>query len=260
MEEVVSESFKCVNCQQITSTPFVLPCRHVVCERHTETAHESIVCSACGATHLSNNEYMAIKTLEQMTKAKAALVDFSSCRQRTLELLDSLTTLFDQKERVVENLEVVIHEKIRELKNNVLLKREQVKLLVDQRCEEIVTNLEVFQEQCLQNLNQDEFKSSADKFKQDNRIDQQKYNEWKRELNEPEFGDKTRCKHIQTECERIRSHHGELLDNFFNQIFISKYENVSECFSNCFDNINAILNVSFDDVVVAGFSNSSNLV
>lgn len=53
---------------------------------------------------------------------------------------------------MLNNLENFIVKKIGELKNNVLLKREELKHLVDERTDEIVKELDVFERKCVNHL------------------------------------------------------------------------------------------------------------
>lgn len=234
MDQVI-DSLKCVNCKQILSNPVLLPCEHLICKSHTETAEKQIVCLDCGEAH-SNNGFLKVKAVEKMIKARLYAFDFGANHKLALYAWNNLNEALNENEAMLMNLENFIDEKIGEFKNKLLLKREELKLLVDQRTEEIINEMEAFQSHCIDNLRNEKFKSSQATFEKENRDLKRKCDEFSRQLNELKV-DEDRWKNIINECDSSLSEIKKKLDPFVDQIFDSKLD----CYkkkSNYFDEIN----------------------
>lgn len=221
MEKIIS-SLKCVNCKQVLSTPVVLPCSHLICKSHTETTDQLITCLECGATH-TTKEYMHVKAVEDMINAQLASFDFGQNHSAALKSLKKLTKMLEKNESISRDFQSFLVETIAELKNKVYVEREEIKLLVDQRTDEIITSIEEFQRRCLTNLNSMSLVLKLGEFEKESGTAKVKCHEWSNELNQLRI-DEEKWKKIHQECEMSAKNLREKLDEIVNDAFLGELD------------------------------------
>lgn len=245
MDQIL-KALKCVNCKQTLKKPVVLPCSHMICKSHTETGNKQVICLDCGATH-SNNEIVFVKAVEDMINAKLASFEFGASHAAARKSLDEFNNLLDKNELTLKSFPDLISEKISELKNEVLLKREQIKLIVDQRADQIIENLEQYKNRCAENLNQISFKANLIQVEKTNKTAKIQCKEWSNQLNELKY-DEENWKKIINECQSNSKEIQQKMDGLIDKIFLKELDSYKE---KCefFDKINCLsilkLNVRF---------------
>ena len=130
MDQVLN-ALKCVNCRDILSTPVILPCGHTICKYHTEVDDEQIICGECGSRHL-NKGFIVVQAVSKMIEVQLNNFDFGEQHKDASKSCDDLKTHLDKNDTMLNDLEYFIHESIEELKNRVMLRREQLKFQIDE--------------------------------------------------------------------------------------------------------------------------------
>ena len=84
---------------------------------------------------------------------------------------------------ILNDPNVYPYEKITDLKNDVQLKAEELKLRIDEEKSKLLDRLEKNQEQCKEYLSTKEFKEESKKFESEMKIAQSKLDSWNASLN-----------------------------------------------------------------------------
>lgn len=138
---------------------------------------------------------------------------------------------------MLADLEYFVAEKMRDLKNKVFLKREELKLEIDKRCEEIVVDIEAYQKKCAENLKSDELKSNRAEFERLNNECKARRDEWSKQLDELRVEEK-QLKEVQNECDSNVGVLREKLDSFLDELFMGQLDCYTQK-SEFFDEINS---------------------
>ena len=151
------DRLKCVYCRLVVISPVLLPCGSNMCKHHIlQTFPEGFIkCGKCERYHeitkLYNEEHARIiadkipenKLEEKKKEAKQVRDDFESFIKRVeLVLADPLFETYEE---------------IQEMKNEVFLKREELKLKIDQETDKLIDKLDDCFEKLKKNLNDEDF-------------------------------------------------------------------------------------------------------
>ena len=88
------------------------------------------------------------------------------------------------------------------LKNNVEIKREELKLEIDKKSDEMIKKLEKFQEECLQNIELSKIQEKIKKIEDEIAKNQEELDAWSKELNLL-FNDETKWEHIKKKADLL---------------------------------------------------------
>lgn len=236
----ILNALKCVNCRETLSMPVLLPCGHMICQRHTQVSETQIVCSECGVHH-ANKEFTVARALLQMIQAKLPSVDFGRQHTQTSKSCDKLKNSIDKNDMIFRELDFHIHEKISFLKNRIMLKSEEYKVQIGEISRELVGDLEEYEKECLYSLTgnangqtETNLVSLMEESMKQNEMVKKKWNEWSRVLNELKV-DEEKWRKIQEESDQTLFEMSEQLKKFERELFINKLnanENIVEFFEN----------------------------
>ena len=199
--DILLNSLKCVNCRKTLSSPILLPCSHMICQSHTQISDDHLLCSECGIRH-PNKGFVVVQAVADMIAAQIANINFGKQHDESLDKCNELKKVLDENESLLNNLENFIDESVDELKNNILLKSEQLKQKIDQITDEIINVFEEYKSDCKNNLNNKNFKEQINDFKQQHLSSKSKCDEWLADLNQLKF-DEENWKKIKVECDLI---------------------------------------------------------
>lgn len=218
--EKISSALKCVNCKQILSGPVFLPCGHMICQKHTQIGDDKIVCLECGLEH-PNREFVIAKAVSDIIEAKLATLEFGPKHREATKSCDELKKQLEKNETILNDYDSHIFEKIGLLKNRVLLRSEELKKKIDEITQEIIDDLNVYQDECRMNVEKS-FLDAKSVFKKKNKEVKTKLIEWSSALNELKF-DQQKWKRIQNECERAIRELNQQLTSFEKELLLNKY-------------------------------------
>lgn len=209
----IQKNLSCVNCKQILSTPVLLPCSHLVCERHTGKHGSDVVCGECNSIHVNRGQFSVCQAVENMIKSQVTKIDFGPEHTDANQACSQLKEKLDETSEILHNLELHVHDSIHELKNRITLSSEKLKHKIDERMNKIVDDLDEYFEQCKHNLNSEKFIEVLKDFKSYHEFETSECTKWLDDLNR--FGRIDREKWIE-----IKQHSESALENLKNNFNI----------------------------------------
>lgn len=205
--ETVLNALKCKICREILSQPVLLPCGHSVCKSHTQIDQARIKCLKCNMDHPNGAAFVVSEDLSDMIQVQLDSFDFG------LEHKEARKACNDLREQIEKNdaflfmdFQNFSHEKIGELKNKVLLQREQLKLRIDENAQELIDELEEFEKLCCcdertRSNDANLFDSSRNRLRAENDAAKTCLHNWTHELNKLKL-DEAKWRHIKQECDK----------------------------------------------------------
>ena len=154
----ISKALKCAECREILRSPVILPCGLSVCKHHTE-AKSSFYCMSCADEHSSPRGFPSNKALEEMIAAEIQELDLGKEHKLALDLCAQLDTTIEKLASAYENPELYIHEKMSSLKNKVDLKRELLKLRIDEIADKMIEKVVKYEDECVTHSKSSSFKT-----------------------------------------------------------------------------------------------------
>lgn len=162
--EKLFKAVTCVTCQSILSSPVILPCGHSICKYHIPVDAALIRCGKCGLEH-------AIPAAPDSFPENEALAEIISTNLHKLKLgkaHEQAKTECDIFETSIEFFESVLadplhhmNEEIAEMRNQVLLKSEELKLKIDQETDKLLGEMSAYMESVKKHLESKEHKDKS---------------------------------------------------------------------------------------------------
>lgn len=147
----IKKAIRCIECENVLNTPIILPCNHSICKKHLNKRNigKKLICAKCGIDHeIPANGFPLNEALCEIIDAQISSIDFGSIHKEAAESLDRLT----REKKCVENLlsdpYSYVDYEIGQLKNQVHLKREQLKLKIDEEADKLLGKLDDYQTRC----------------------------------------------------------------------------------------------------------------
>ena len=177
---------KCVCCKEILESPVLLPCSCNICKKHVlNQTNGVIICEQCGIEHrIPTNSFHANKALQVIIETKIANLDFGRFHKEAKNSCESFENALKEIEVLLKDPFFYTHERITELKDNVQLKGEELKLRIDQEAKKLIDKLEEYERQCKEYLSSNEFKEESKKLESEMEIAQSNLDSWLENLNE----------------------------------------------------------------------------
>lgn len=185
MDKVLS-AIKCPNCHSFFESPVLLPCNHSVCKRHVLVGLNSQVkCGKCSRDHeIPKDGFVEIQALADIIDARVHSLDFWKIHDEAKVFSINLETLIAQISELLTDPDYYIHQEIDLLKNAILLKREELKLGVDNQTERLLREVELHLTKCREHLKVDECKNDIKEIEKMKSAAELKLNSWRVELDE----------------------------------------------------------------------------
>ena len=184
MEKILSV-VKCAICNQIMKSPKILPCFHTFCEMHfSEQTNDVIRCHKCGVEHqIPTNGFKTNYDTVKLIESGLASLNFGGVHKEAKISCEIFENALAEFEVILNDPNVYPYERITDLKNDVQLKAEELKLRIDEEKSKLLDRLEKNQEQCKEYLSTKEFKEESKKFESEMKIAQSKLDSWNASLN-----------------------------------------------------------------------------
>ena len=176
---------KCVNCCPILNSPVLLPCGHSICKHHAETTSDTMIkCGKCGRDHLIPSEgFINQESLAAIIETEFYSINLGEENEQAKTDYETLEMLINQVNSFLADPTYQTREKIDDIKNKIYLKREQVKLEIDQETDKLIDKLDQYVKKLLTQLDENEFKQTLSELDSINRAGNTKLNEFKKQLN-----------------------------------------------------------------------------
>lgn len=240
MDKILN-ALKCPTCSKTLSVPVLLPCGHMICQIHTQVSDEKILCPECEIYH-PNKVFTIAKAFESIIDSQLSSIDFGLKHKQSLNACNELKKQLDKNDWLLNDLNYHIYETIDEMKTKVFLKRECLKLRIDEISQKLVDYLEKYEERCKINLKEEENLESSElrkaikQFREDNENLKMNLNEWLNALNELKIDEEKWAK-IKKQSEGDLEEVCQKLKNFEKYLFMNEFEN-KKCQVEFFDKAN----------------------
>jgi len=152
----VKNLFDCEQCNQLLVVPVTLPCGYSVCKRHLDEKLESsskkikLDCELCEEKHfIPENGFAINKRIQNALNIKLNSLKlnpvYDECKQEINDAENNIQNI----ENLDKDPENYIFDYFEELKRQVDLRREQLKLQLDNSSDEIIQSIESAKENCI---------------------------------------------------------------------------------------------------------------
>lgn len=185
MDKILN-AIKCVNCQEILTTPVLLPCYHSICKSHVKVDNKNTVrCGKCGSEHSVpvNGEFPLNEALDVIIKANVARLDFGSLHREAKKSCETFENLLNEIEILLNDPFCLAHDHIGGLKNNIQIKGEELKLRIDQEMKKLFDRLDDYQKQCKSYVTCAEYQVESQKFNNQLKTARAELSNWIENLN-----------------------------------------------------------------------------
>jgi hypothetical protein len=180
--EIVNEIIKCPICKQILSSPVFLPCGESICKIHV-VDKKQLLCVVCEEDHTIPNEgLVANKAIEKLIQTKIDKCDFGPEYKNASYSCKKLEKILDEIDLMRRDPCFHIGEMIGELKSEIDLRREELKLTIDNEAEALIKQVSDYQEECKKNLKEKEFLVKANELDANTTEVRVKLKEWSNDL------------------------------------------------------------------------------
>lgn len=176
--ECLEESTRCKKCSKLLEKPILLPCGNAICEKHqleVDENNKAIYCSICDLDHEipANGGFSRILALEKLIEKNINSIELCDEFKSTNQRIKKFAEVFEKLEKLKTNPELIIHDKIGQIKANIDLRREELKSKIDKEALELIDDLDEFELDCKANIASVKANANID----------EKLNGWKGDLN-----------------------------------------------------------------------------
>ena len=182
----ILKAIKCAICHEIIESPVILPCTDNICKKHvSEQTNGVIRCEKCGdENQIPNNGFQPNILLQLIIESGIVNLDFGNVYKEAKKSCESFGDSLKEFEVLHKDPQFLTYEKISELKNKVQLKREELKLIIDQEAKKLIDKLEEYERQCKEYLSSNEFIEESKRLESEMEIAQSNLDSWLENLNE----------------------------------------------------------------------------
>ena len=219
--ELAFYPIRCKTCKKILNKPVILPCGHSICQLHVDEANSEIIkCVSCMESHvIPEKGFILNKDLETLIENRIDSLNLGEYYKYAYNQSLAFANFVERFETTKKQPEMRIHDFISDGKNQIDLKREELKNEIDKKCLSMIEELEEFEKECMANV--DSVKSRFD-----DKLDE-KLNEWKRKseqfANDLRSFDSSKWKKVKEEVDsHIKEIRSELYD-FDESLFLNRF-------------------------------------
>lgn len=139
------ENLTCQYCNEIYKHPITLPCGDNICKQHikelTSNSSSSFTCPLCSEEH-ANQSFKVNKLIQKLIESNMHKFEIEP---RFKKAYESLKTEIQKFEYILKDPENIIYEEISELKRQVDLDREKLKVQVDALANDLIQQLDSYE-------------------------------------------------------------------------------------------------------------------
>jgi DNA repair exonuclease SbcCD ATPase subunit len=142
----IKKELTCQYCNEIYKHPITLPCGDNICKRHikeltSNSSSNPFTCPLCNEEH-ANQSFKVNKLIQKLIESNMHKFEVDP---RFKKVYESLKTTIEQLESILKDPENIIYEEMSELKRQVDLDREKLKIQVDALANDIIQQLESYE-------------------------------------------------------------------------------------------------------------------
>lgn len=147
--ESIKKSIQCKYCLKTIEMPILLPCGDSICEKHV--TDKTIFC--CSIEHKEPpNGFPHNKALLSLLQSEIENLKFGELYDSTLKMCQDLNIIIESFLDAQDHSILLVDELVSSLKNEINLKREEMKMKIDQTAENLLLDLENFNHDCESNF------------------------------------------------------------------------------------------------------------
>ena len=222
----IKQAIKCSTCLQILQTPVFLPCSHSICKKHIDetNSRDKFRCAKCGLDHeIPANGFSLNEALCEIIEAQIGSIDLGSVHKDAVESVVNLNRMIEDVDHLINDPSQYIYEEISRLKNEVHMKNEELKLIIDEETDALLNKLNQYQEQSKSWLKSELY--SSEKMKLESKKDSYSANSatCKIKLNEVRF-DENKWKKISSVCNEAIKQLENSIQSFKEDILMKEFK------------------------------------
>lgn len=133
----------------------LLSCGETICEKHvTNGAMRDMLCANCGKTHDNKHteHFTKVKIIEKILKANLEKLHFGKCYDEAYGSCKHVETQINNIAVILNDTKCYVSDFISDLKNRIELKREELKLKIDNEANRLLRDLVDYENDCLKSL------------------------------------------------------------------------------------------------------------
>lgn len=185
--EKISNAIKCVNCGLILKSPVLLPCGHSICKHHAEKnyAQKQINCLKCGRYHtLTKDGLPENESLTEIIATQVHAIDLGEAYKFAKKNFENFEDFIKHVDLVLADPSFQTCEEIDYMKNKVLLKREELKLQIDQETDKLINKFDSYLVKFKEKLKSKAFKKKSNHLSDKKRSATAKMDDFKNRFNQ----------------------------------------------------------------------------
>jgi chromosome segregation ATPase len=160
--ETIENSIKCFECTSVLEKPVLLPCGESICYKHVKL-NETVgfTCRKCaGILHATPvGGFLHNKALEAIINAKIHKIQLCDEYDDAYRACKSLNKSISEVSLFRNDPYYFINKIIGDLKRETDILREEHKLKIDERANQIIDELDKYEQECKRNLDSSDFSS-----------------------------------------------------------------------------------------------------
>jgi hypothetical protein len=182
--EAIESAVRCAECRAILECPVLLPCSDSICKKHVTPEASEYYCLSCDVAHpVPPGGFPENKSLQILLNAKIRKTKFSSLRDSASEAFHTLSKKVHDAQLFQQDPYFLVNKKIAELKNETDIMRDEFKLSIDERADEIIRELNDYEQECKRNLKANDVVHRLDQLAADINAAKVEMDQWQKILN-----------------------------------------------------------------------------
>lgn len=225
----VSKAIKCVNCKQILSSPVILPCGHSICEKHVRSA-QSIQCGKCGLEHKvpQSGRFPTNEPLSEIIETKIEALNLGQHHSNAREACKLLQDELKLVNLILNDPNTFTYEVISELENRVDLKREKLKVQIDDEANILIDKLKDYKTRCsdaTKGINvREKHSAEANELEEAMKLAEGELDTWQSVLNKVDRFDEREWDKIKEDSEEKFASIREKMKNVKSELLLKEFE------------------------------------
>jgi hypothetical protein len=156
--EFVQKTLACSYCGKTIQSPVTLPCGTTICKHHVNQENE-FDCLTCNKIHAIPKEGFQInEMIDSILKSNLNNLHFGNEYQRAVDVMRNLDELIKSYRLLKRDPNFEIDKVIGDLKGNIDLKLEKLRLAIDKEAEELIQHVDDYYNECKNKAKELDFK------------------------------------------------------------------------------------------------------
>lgn len=177
--DIIRISIKCFHCKKTLESPVLLPCGESICRHHINEQDKEFFCVSCTSNHpIPSGGFYPMKALENIIKTQIERIDLGVPHNDAYKSCKKLETILGDIDLLKKDPFYFINESINEIRNDVEIKREELKLKIDLEANRIVQELNAYEQTCKTHLENSDFVNRSSELETNVKEIKDKLSQW----------------------------------------------------------------------------------